>query len=636
MRPSRARAVGAAAVAMLSALALGTMSDSRAESAAGCRDGRVAVTLAGETSCQPAARALPRPAKGDERLTILRQLLTSTWGDPPDTQRRRPPTIEQLLADFGPGAAARVRRAITGVPAALDRLDRPKARGLTAAMGTAAGGCGSRGGPKKTDTKRESLGNGAAFDVTFTTGDGQATVGFGLEGKAKDGSDRTVRWDAVFDLCDENLSFSVPECPTADGKLDGSGKTSFTVKVSSLRNGTIEHSATVEIKHQAKSFGTVAVDAKLDRVRIEDVYTSTMRSSGQSIFWGPASERGTVTRVATVDMRTGRYDPGQTNVVDVQVSYTGILSLFVRDALAKQRVAGELKKASDATFARTVKYAIEEYRRRENAWQSPNTCAELKFTPASRTLRLRDGQSGTLKAVVKAKRGGPAKDGRWRRSAQRNVSVSPAQASGAKPSFSYRVTNADRVVSASFRATSPAGVAADTWVQGGEELPARFSGTFSGENRTALKNTYSGTISFVRERSAAEIASYRLERVSWTHRVSPLPGSPCKANATAQVTATANGSATRGVLVIQKNRTAKGYGYAITASFASPRQLTIDMDCGGGPMKQPWMPGGALNTGPPGIGLGGSGGYTDGKVVKGRYESTGTASTYTWNLKGSG
>jgi hypothetical protein len=282
-----------------------------------------------------------------------------------------------------------------------------------------------------------------------------------------------------------------------------------------------------------------------------------------------------------------------------------------------------------------VKHAVEEYRKRENAWQTPNTCAELEFAPASRTLRVRNGQTGSLKGTVKAKRGGTAKDGRWRRTAQRNASVTPVQASGAQPTFSYRVTNADRVVSASFRATSPAGVAAGDWVQGGEDFPARFSGTFTGENRTAMKNAYSGTISFVRSSNAGGIVEYRLERVSWRHTVSPLPGSPCQANASTQVTARAGGQ-TLGVLVIQKEKTRKGYGYAITASFASPRQLTITMVCNGVPSKQPWVPGGALNSGPPGTSLTGTGNFTDGKVIKGRLESTGTASTYTWNLKGSG
>jgi hypothetical protein len=72
----------------------------------------------------------------------------------------------------------------------------------------------------------------------------------------------------------------------------------------------------------------------------------------------------------------------------------------------------------------------------------------------------------------------------------------------------------------------------------------------------------------------------------------------------------------------------KGYRYAITAFFASPKQLTIDVVCNGVPTTLPWVPGAALNTG--------SDEYTDGEALKGRYESTGTAATYTWNLEGSG
>jgi hypothetical protein len=638
-------------VAAAAGLALGTGSDPRAEPASGaqgpnaCPRGQALVILDGKRSCRPLAQALPAPRKGDERLTMLRQLLTSDWGNPPDRKNRRPPTIEQLLADFGPTAAAQVRRAIGEIPTRVGRLTKQASgfRFPSSSTGALApAGCAvPKGTPSKTDTMRRDVGNGASFDLSVSVGDGKATAGFGIEGKAKDGSDRKVRWDVGFDLCDENFSFSVPECPTADGKLDGSGKTSFTLKVSSIKAGTVEHSATVEIRHNATSKGRVAVDAKLDRVEIEDTYTSTMRSTRESIFWGPSSERGTVNRKATVDMRTGRYDLGQPNVVDVKVSYTGILSIFTQDALAKARVAEQLKRSSDETFARTVKHAIEEYRARESAWQKPNTCAELDFSPASRTLRLRDGQSGSLQGTIKAKRGGTATDGRWRRTGQRNVNVTPTQAPGARPSFSYRVTNADRVVSASFRATSPAGVAAGDWVQGGEDFPARFSGTFTGENRTAARNTYSGRISFVRDRSQSGIVSYRLESVSWTHRLTSLPTSPCQVNASAQASAKPGGpvtpsGVTNGVLVIQKQRSAKGYGYAITASFVSPRKLSVTFVCNGTPLEQTWVPGGALNTGPLPGPLGGDGTYTDAKTIKGRHESTATASTYTWNLKGSG
>jgi hypothetical protein len=633
-----ARVAAAALLVALSAVALGTEPDLLAQGAKSCPKGQVAITLAGKKSCQPLGRAFPKPRKGDERVVILQALLGGEWGgSPPDLKNRRPPTLRDLLEPFGPAAYAAAAEGVTQIPKTIDRLLGRKARRLAGPRATwAAAGvlaCKEKG-PKLSDSNRKDLGNGAAFELRVSLGD-SASAGFSIEGKAKDGSDRTVRWDVDFGLCDQNVSISLPSCPTAEGSIDGSGSTRFTLTVSTLKNGAVEHSEKVEFSYKLKLKGQVAVDAKLDWVDVEHTLKLKKTASRQSILWGPASEEGTARRSTRVNMRTGTYDRGTSSVVDVRFSYSGILSLFVQDRLAQQRISSELAKKSDELFAQTVADVIKEYRARENAWQTPNTCATLEFAPASRTLRLRDGQRGTLKGTIKAKLGGVAKDGRWRRTGQRNVDVTPTQASGAQPSFSYRVTNADRVVSASFRATSPAGVAAGDWVQGGEDFPARFSGTFTGENRTALRNTYSGTIAFVREPGGAGVVSYKLERVSWRHTVSPLPGSPCQANATTNVTASPGGL-TLGVLVIQKDRTAKGYGYAITASFASPRQLTIRFVCNGVESTQPWVPGGALNSGPPGTSLTGTGNFTDGNVIRGRLDSQQTASTYTWNLKGSG
>lgn len=159
-------------------------------------------------------------------------------------------------------------------------------------------------------------------------------------------------------------------------------------------------------------------------------------------------------------------------------------------------------------------------------------------------------------------------------------------------------------------------------------FPVRFSGTFTGENRTAAKNTYSGTISFVRNAtSPAGTVTYRVERISWTHRITSLPTSPCTFDASTTVSVT-NPDRRLSTLVILRGKEARGYRYAIAALVQSPRQLSLDAVCNGTPLKQPWIPGAALNTKPDE--------YTDLKRIKGRFESAGTASTYTWDLKASG
>ena len=169
----------------------------------------------------------------------------------------------------------------------------------------------------------------------------------------------------------------------------------------------------------------------------------------------------------------------------------------------------------------------------------------------------------------------------------------------------------------------------------GNCIPARFEGTFTGENRTAGVNRYSGSIVFVRNAtSPAGIVTYRVERVSWNHTFTAA--APCSGQGSANVNVP-KPDPRMSVLVIQKQKTARGYGYAITAMFTAPRQLTITLTCNGQSITQPWVPGAALNTGPPGNPLAPAGGnYTDGTTIKGTHESTGTASTYTWNLRGTG
>ena len=165
-------------------------------------------------------------------------------------------------------------------------------------------------------------------------------------------------------------------------------------------------------------------------------------------------------------------------------------------------------------------------------------------------------------------------------------------------------------------------------------IPIRFEGTFTGENRTAGINRYSGSIVFVRNASSpAGIATYRVERVSWRHTYTAPP--PCTGQGSTNVEVL-RPDPMSSVLVIDTRKTARGYGYAITAMFTSPSPLTITFTCNGASITQPWLPGAALNTGALGTPLGGAGRFTDGTTIQGREESSGTASTYTWNLKGSG
>jgi hypothetical protein len=156
-------------------------------------------------------------------------------------------------------------------------------------------------------------------------------------------------------------------------------------------------------------------------------------------------------------------------------------------------------------------------------------------------------------------------------------------------------------------------------------FPERFVGTFSGENRVVGTNSYSGTITFVRNASSpAGTVTYHVESVRWNHRLSAE--TPCRINASATVTVTRPDPGLS-MLAIEKRKQAQGYGYVMTAFFTSPKQLTITATCSGVQTTQPWVPGASLDAGPDA--------YTDGRVIAGRYEATGAGSTFTWHLEGS-
>ena len=328
------------------------------------------------------------------------------------------------------------------------------------------------------------LGNGASFDLHTTVGD-TVTAGFGIQGPAKDGSGRIVRWDIDFDMCDQNIAVGGPDCPTAAGVLELSGKTNFTLTITTSKDGAVELAQKVKMAAAVKLRGQTADDAKLDYVDVVATYRTDYSSGRQSILWGPSSERGTVVRKTRIDMRTGRYDTGQASAVDIQVSYSGVLSLFVQNTAAQARVAAELKKASDRQFARTISTTIEEYRERETKWQTPNTCATLTFTPPSNSLRVKKGDTGRFSSRVEAKRGDGNPIGRWQVGAQQGLAVRPARAEARDPAFSYRVTS-DRqpVVSARLRTTSKAGVAGEAWSQPVKGADILHRGPGPGARRT--------------------------------------------------------------------------------------------------------------------------------------------------------
>ena len=601
---------------------------------AGCGAGRVAIRVNGKRSCRPLAECAAATPQGRRATQRAAEVARGRRGQRADVRGRRPPTLKALLADFGPNAYPLAKRSLPQALGIVDRLSprafrTPQSLGGIAAVHASDDPCiaAGQGALPKSEQRSTAIagGNGAKLDLTVKVGK-TISMGLGFEGKAKDGSDRTVRLDIDFDMCKKNTSFDGPNCPTAAGKLVAKSETNATLTITTLRDGEVEYQQSVEIQHTTTLEGKVGEDAKLEYVDVEDDERMVVRSARVNILWGPSTVAERIQRKTRIDMRTERYDPGRASV-DVAVQFSGVLSVFVNDAERQANLAEQARRASDESFAKLMQSVIKHYRELETKWNVPNTCAKLRFDPASNTLRLRSGQTGSFTAKVVAP-DGKAAVGRWALTSQRNGTFTPRTERGQEPTFRYRVANGSRPVNAGFRATSPAGVAADTWTQGQEELPARFSGAFSGTTSdAALKLTWSGTVTYVRDRTVRTpgIAFYKVASVQYTAKAVGTLG-PCSGSATGSATGKDLTTTSSGLSIGLDQVSGRGHRYLIALSHLRPEPAQMTLDCGSVEQVLPWQVAAFIT--------GGEGFLVDGRPLRGSNRAG--AFTAEWNLRGSG
>jgi len=144
---------------------------------------------------------------------------------------------------------------------------------------------------------------------------------------------------------------------------------------------------------------------------------------------------------------------------------------------------------ADRQSGAIIEKAMSGYRSREDAWQTANTCATLKFSPTSNSLTLRGGASGSLTTTAIAKADGGESELDAQLSDMQLAAFSPSRAGGQQARFEYSnvvgTAPPGSKVRAKVRATSKAGVAEDTWEQKIEppfeinQISGNFSGSFS-------------------------------------------------------------------------------------------------------------------------------------------------------------
>ncbi len=416
--------------------------------------------------CRSLRAALPAPRDGDARLLLAAAALDDLEGLR-DRRGRRAPSLKKLFRKVGPRAYRTVQRAIPQGFARMDRLASTPARAARSpGFASQAPACAGSSGPTRKDNYSSSAG-GQKMTATVTLG-AVATLDLSVEG-----GEHRISVSVTTDDCSR---FDAPRCPTAAGVVDATDGSTFKVSLSVERGDTVLMSRSVDFSGRTRMHAEVGIDAKLDFIDIDDTQTANIELGGAKQQFGPVNLIYTGIHHARVDMPGGSYVP-DLSAVDISLTARGLT--VGRSALGQ--VGNDIAAELDRSFATLVGREIANFRNLENGWNKPNECVDLKFSPASRTLKLSRGQRGSMSVQAIAKQGGGAAHGSWTRTAQQNGSFSPDKVEGPSAGFSYEVTNAGKgiVVSTAVRVTSRAGVGEGSWEQQTEDAPL-YRGTLTG------------------------------------------------------------------------------------------------------------------------------------------------------------
>ncbi len=435
--------------------------------AVSCKGTKVAVTVGKKTTCQPIAKAIPRPRAIDPRLAFIEEAV-----------KRAPAKGKKARkSGFRPNKRAQ-KKILKALPKALALLDR-KAKGRAASSGldpgpAIASSCAANG-------PAEGVGSVAGIGVAAAgTNGGQMTVPAG-------GQTYRVRYAS----CGGQGSLYVPECPNADGSVSASsGVQKFEVTEETLEGDRVVSRRNTNIDSQVKTTGRVASDAKLDWIVVD---------ASEEVFivaTGGVVQRGRTEREVRVDMRSGLYDPSQTKVK------------ITPDATVKD---------GEESFASEAEEAIKAYRVGENGgtflrddgWATFNRkrggyCAEPVFNPDSNTIKLKKGDKKQIGLYAKARAdGGRASGARWTLLNPSNADFTPGTSQDVSPTIQYAVFKSPQgsQVKVTVKFTSTAGVGEKTWTQAIEPSNGsqRLSGEFGGEYKYSViggltEQTWHGTM----------------------------------------------------------------------------------------------------------------------------------------------
>ena len=409
--------------------------------------------------------------------------------------------VRKLQSSFRTAAQRAQTKLIKVAPKALAFIDR-KGGGAGASLfppGPALASAGCSPGPAGPSGGFEGASMGALGD---NGGFMEVPIGGGLKARV------------TFVSCGGVTAFNIPECPTANGTVDGRGRGEFSVTFEIRSSSQVISRSTTNFEQKAKIHGVVGPDAKLKSLDVEHTEEVFIVATTQGY---PIVIRGGVTRKIHIPMPSGQYDPA------------GASARFFGDPLDP--------KSGAESFADTAKSAIDSYKKAEERWSSFKEpyCAEPIFDPASDAIKLKRGDSKQLGIYAKARAdGGRATDPldparrRSTPSSRRWLRRTPS------PTIQYTVAKAPAgdQVRVTAKVTSTAGVGQKTWTQpispaGRNHIVGTFDGEFKGppsvEGRTV--QIWSGTVEFNRLGTIEGADYYTLIAGEVTITASGLDGS---------------------------------------------------------------------------------------------------------------
>ena len=547
-----------------------------------CKKGQARIRVGKRTTC--VKNSLPVTHTSPQAV-LAATALDLQLGHARDKHGRRAPALAPLLRRRGPHTQKNLEQAIsTGIA-------RGKALALGSALGhahasaapiaVAAVRCGGseaeqikkalEEAPPGDKAKVEAEVAEAEKNKSFKDGEIEATTDFaagaiklGIDTKAKG-----IHIDMNLRTCGGE-GMHIDDCPTAEGKVEGHDKAELEASFKVTEGAKLLYAQSFKFSGETTIKAQTGDDGKLDSYDIKHVYEMSGSFGGAKSSFGPITVDTTYIGEAHIDMRSGSQTPPPAQV-DVMLSMAGV---DPADRIAAEiAMAHEAQTQADKEFAAEVEKATKNLRSKESSWLSPNHCASIQFEPKSESLKLKKGQTGTVKSHTEAKGGGAPATASWTLGAEQNATFTPSGSEGNPLSTSYSVTEAGpgKVVSATVKATSRAGVAEGVWKQKTESVIQTVTGTFSGrDEREGEVLEWSGTATFLRIPESPDGTSI-LETVS------------------SDATVTASGTAPTGCTVAGKEKAplfeksafsvlgeaSPGVGYDIDAPFGFPGQINV-------------------------------------------------------------